>query len=83
MAIDGLVGSDAFLGRGLAPRVLAMFVGRTLKADGDRTIVRLEHRGFPDENAVREHTEGWDHYLARLQVAAAGGDPGPDTWGHA
>jgi uncharacterized protein YndB with AHSA1/START domain len=23
---------------------------------------------------------GWAHFLARLTIAAAGGDPGPDPW---
>ena len=26
------------------------------------------------------HARGWDHYLGRLAVVAAGGDPGPDPW---
>ena len=50
----------------------------TLVPDGDKTIVRLTHRGLP-EDAVADHTGGWSHYLARLEVAATGGDPGPDT----
>jgi uncharacterized protein YndB with AHSA1/START domain len=41
------------------------------------TVVRLTHSGLP-EDAVTDHTGGWDHYLDRLQVAATGGDPGPD-----
>lgn len=49
-----------------------------LHPEGDKTLVRLTHRDLPDENAVREHTHGWDHYLARLATAAAGGDAGPD-----
>lgn len=49
----------------------------TLTPDGDGTIVRLVHRGLP-EAAVPEHAEGWKHFLPRLVVAAAGGDPGPD-----
>ena len=50
----------------------------TLHPEGDKTRVRLVHRGLP-EDAVSDHTHGWDHYLGRLAVAAAGGDPGPDT----
>lgn len=49
----------------------------TLTADGDATIVRLVHRDLP-AHAGPLHEEGWDHFLPRLQVAAAGGDPGPD-----
>ena len=49
----------------------------TLTPDGDGTVVRLLHRDLPAHAAPR-HQEGWDHFLPRLQVAAAGGDPGPD-----
>jgi uncharacterized protein YndB with AHSA1/START domain len=45
--------------------------------DGDKTLVRLTHGGLPDD-AVKDHAEGWDHYLARLAIVAAGGDAGPD-----
>jgi uncharacterized protein YndB with AHSA1/START domain len=49
-----------------------------LVADGDATIVRLTHRGLPAED-VPIHRLGWDRYLPRLALAAANGDPGPDT----
>ena len=49
----------------------------TLVPDGDGTLLRLVHRGLP-QAAVGEHTQGWDHFLERLVVSAAGGDPGPD-----
>ena len=49
----------------------------TLVAEGDATRVRLVHSGLP-EDAVNDHTKGWNHYLGRLQVLGAGGDPGPD-----
>jgi uncharacterized protein YndB with AHSA1/START domain len=49
----------------------------TLEPDGEETIVRLVHRDLPAEE-VANHADGWDHYLPRLVVAAAGGDPGPD-----
>ena len=26
------------------------------------------------------HIEGWEHYMARLEIRAAGGDPGVDPW---
>jgi uncharacterized protein YndB with AHSA1/START domain len=48
-----------------------------LKPEGDKTLVRLTHRGLP-EDAVGDHSGGWNHYLSRLSVAATGGDPGPD-----
>ena len=50
----------------------------TLTADGDGTVVRLLHTDLPTEEAAARHGQGWDHFLARLQVAAAGGDPGTD-----
>jgi uncharacterized protein YndB with AHSA1/START domain len=49
-----------------------------LAADGDGTLVRLTHRGLPREDRSI-HAAGWDHYLPRLAISAAGGDPGPDT----
>jgi uncharacterized protein YndB with AHSA1/START domain len=49
-----------------------------LVPDGTKTLVRLTHSGLPDD-AVDDHTEGWDHYLDRLNVVATGGDPGPDV----
>jgi uncharacterized protein YndB with AHSA1/START domain len=51
-----------------------------LEPEGDKTLVRLTHRGLP-EDAVGDHTGGWNHYLSRLAVAATGGDPGPDLMG--
>lgn len=50
----------------------------TLHPEGDKTRVRLVHRGLP-EDAISDHTHGWDHYLGRLAIAATGGHPGPDT----
>ncbi|MPZ50428.1 MAG: hypothetical protein GEU75_14200 [Dehalococcoidia bacterium] len=45
--------------------------------DGEGTLIRLRHSGLASE-AVMEHDRGWDHFLSRLVIAAAGGDPGPD-----
>jgi uncharacterized protein YndB with AHSA1/START domain len=50
----------------------------TLTPDGDKTRVRLVHRGLPDD-AVNDHTQGWDHYLDRLAIVSAGGVVGPDV----
>jgi uncharacterized protein YndB with AHSA1/START domain len=50
----------------------------SLHPEGDKTLVRLVHRGLP-EDAVSDHTGGWDHYLGRLAIASTGGDAGPDT----
>lgn len=41
------------------------------------TRVELEHRDLPDEQR-RDHAIGWNHYLARLQLAGCGSYPGPD-----
>jgi uncharacterized protein YndB with AHSA1/START domain len=50
-----------------------------LTADGPGTIVELAHRDLPPDE-VPKHETGWSHFLDRLVVAAAGGDPGPDPW---
>jgi len=42
------------------------------------TLLRMTHSGLPDAEACAAHEQGWMHYLARLAVAAAGGDPGRD-----
>jgi uncharacterized protein YndB with AHSA1/START domain len=51
----------------------------TLEPDGEGTRLRLVHRGVPGESAGRS-AAGWEHYLARLALAAAGLDPGADPW---
>ncbi|MDQ6436941.1 SRPBCC family protein [Mesorhizobium sp. LHD-90] len=43
------------------------------------TLVRFTHSGLPNEEERASHEKGWSHYLARLAIAAAGGDPGPDA----
>ena len=50
----------------------------SLHREGDKTRVRLTHSGIPDD-AVSDHTAGWEHYLERLANRATGGDPGPDA----
>jgi hypothetical protein len=45
--------------------------------DGDNTLVRLTQQHVPPPEVVPVR-RGWDDYLDRLQVAAAGGDPGPN-----
>ena len=47
--------------------------------DGEGTMVRVAHRRLPPAT-VAFHRAGWEHYLARLAIAVAGGDPGPDPW---
>jgi hypothetical protein len=48
-----------------------------LTADRGGTRVELEHRDLPPGERPG-HISGWTHYLARLEAAAAGRDPGPD-----
>jgi uncharacterized protein YndB with AHSA1/START domain len=50
----------------------------TLTPAGDGTLVRLVHRGLPTQDAAAAHGDGWDMYLSRLVIAAAGGDAGRD-----
>jgi uncharacterized protein YndB with AHSA1/START domain len=49
-----------------------------LVPDGEGTIVRLTH-SVPTE-VVDFHAMGWENYLGRLAITAAGGDPGPDPF---
>jgi uncharacterized protein YndB with AHSA1/START domain len=51
-----------------------------LSRAGDGTVVRLRHLGLPDDDAGRQHGRGWQHYGARLEIAATGDDPGPDVY---
>jgi uncharacterized protein YndB with AHSA1/START domain len=50
----------------------------TLRPDGTGTLVRLVHRDLPTPESAEQHAKGWEYFLNRLQIAAAGGDPGPD-----
>ena len=51
-----------------------------LAPEGTGTRLRFTHRDLPGQEAADSHAQGWDHYLGRLAVVAAGGDPGPDPW---
>ncbi|HLW49306.1 MAG TPA: SRPBCC family protein [bacterium] len=63
--------------RGIPPG--SSLVEIVLSPDGVGTRLTLTHTGLPEP--VRDgHGEVWDHYLPRLALAAAGGDPGPDPW---
>jgi uncharacterized protein YndB with AHSA1/START domain len=49
-----------------------------LEPDGhEGTLLTLVHSGLPFP-ALEAHRDGWNHYLDRLMIRAAGGDPGPD-----
>jgi steroid delta-isomerase-like uncharacterized protein len=54
----------------------------TLSPHGEGTLLRLVHRGVPDQSRAGS-AKGWDHYLPRLASAATGRDPGPDPWASA
>lgn len=47
-----------------------------LTRDGDETILRIRHFGFPRPEFVGMHAMGWGEVIPRLLIAAAGGDPG-------
>ncbi len=49
----------------------------TRQPDGEGTLVRLRHLDLP-EQAREMHGQGWELYLARLEIATTGGDLGPD-----
>ena len=52
-----------------------------LMPDGDGTLAALHaQRAAETRTPPRKHAHGWDHYLARLEIAARGDDPGRDTW---
>ena len=50
-----------------------------LSAEGGGTRLDLEHSGLSVAEA-KKHAIGWPHFVDRLAIAAAGGDPGPDPW---
>jgi uncharacterized protein YndB with AHSA1/START domain len=51
-----------------------------LTPEGDGTSLHFVHRDLPSAEAAESHAHGWDHYLPRLEVVAAGGDAGEDPW---
>lgn len=50
----------------------------TLIDEDAGTRVVLRHYDLPDHEQTDHHRKGWELYLARLGIRAAGGDPGPD-----
>src|SRR5262249_12709837 len=48
-----------------------------LDLDGG-TLLRMTHSGLPNAVQCANHDRGWAHYMDRLSIAAAGGDPGVD-----
>ncbi|HEX6490592.1 MAG TPA: SRPBCC family protein [Gaiellaceae bacterium] len=53
-----------------------------LLESGEGTTLRFRHFDLPSAEAAQSHAHGWGHYLARLQLAAGGEDPGEDPWIH-
>lgn len=51
----------------------------TFEARGALTRVELQHTGLAPSEAAK-HAVGWPHFIERLGIAAAGGDPGADPW---
>ena len=54
------------------PRPGMSTVEFSLRDDGGQTLLRMVHSGL-GELAAAGHGEGWDHFLPRLETAAAGG----------
>jgi uncharacterized protein YndB with AHSA1/START domain len=51
-----------------------------LTPEGGGTRLRFVHRDLPNAQTAESHAHGWDHYLARLAIAASGGESGEDPW---
>jgi uncharacterized protein YndB with AHSA1/START domain len=51
-----------------------------LRPTEEGTLLRLTHRNLPGTESAARHGHGWEHYVGRLAVVAAGGDPGVDPW---
>ncbi len=51
-----------------------------LISSGEGTVLRFSHCDLPSAEAAASHAHGWDHYLERLAVVAAGGQVGSDPW---
>jgi len=49
-----------------------------LIAEGDKTLLRVTQTGLSDDK-IADHTTGWDFYLSRLAIVAAGGKVAPDV----
>jgi uncharacterized protein YndB with AHSA1/START domain len=47
----------------------------TLSEDGDGTLLRLRHSGFPADRDAELHREGWEDYLGRLEQVAGAPQP--------
>jgi uncharacterized protein YndB with AHSA1/START domain len=50
-----------------------------LKPHDNGTILELNHYNLPAEK-VNSNSNGWSHYMNRIQLLAEGTDPGVDPW---
>jgi uncharacterized protein YndB with AHSA1/START domain len=76
-----LVFSFGWEGEGSVVKPGSSTIEILLEPDGDGTRARLLHTGLPSAEWAEKHSHGWSHYLDRLAIAGAGGDPGADTMG--
>jgi uncharacterized protein YndB with AHSA1/START domain len=51
----------------------------SLEAAPSGTALLLQH-SLPRPAEAEKHAVGWQHFLGRLSILAAGGDPGADPW---
>lgn len=65
---------------GVTPPADGSLLTVTIEPAGDGSQVTLVHEGLTAEEEAN-HAEGWDHFLERLESAAATGDAGQDPWG--
>jgi uncharacterized protein YndB with AHSA1/START domain len=68
-----------FEGAGEAVPAASTLVEITLTPEGAGTRLRLTHRNLTGEQRDK-HDAGWDHYLSRIALAAAGGVVAPDPF---
>jgi uncharacterized protein YndB with AHSA1/START domain len=68
-----------FEGEGHAVPAGSTVVEITLEPEGAGTRLRLTHRDLTGDEHDK-HDAGWEHYLARIAIAASGGTPEPDPF---
>jgi len=66
-------------GRGSVPAGSTTVIFELIPRGGG-TVLRLVHRDLPTVEATATHSQGWSHYIGRLEAVAAGRDPGRDGW---
>jgi len=76
--VAGHAGTCVAKASGTTCRAAVGVCDATESCDGTSTACPAD--AMLPEAARAGHGDVWDHYLPRLAVAAAGGDPGPDPW---